>query len=105
MRADEAEPGSRSAGFTVSDTLAQHLYGRERELAVLHELTDHLAHGSGGALVLRGEAGIGKSSLVAATAMGAKDRGLPVLSAGGVQAQTPPPFPGLPHLSPDNPKL
>ncbi len=73
MRADAAEPGSGSAGFTVSDTLAQRLYGRERELAVLNELTDHLAHGSGGALVLRGEAGIGKSSLVAATAMGAKD--------------------------------
>ena len=44
------------------------LYGRERELDVLANLVRGLTEGAGGALVVRGEAGIGKSSLLAAAA-------------------------------------
>jgi DNA-binding CsgD family transcriptional regulator len=74
------------------------LFGRERELAVLAELTGHLAGGSGGALVVRGEAGIGKSALLAAATAQAAGRGMRVLSATGVQSEAQIPFAALHRL-------
>jgi hypothetical protein len=52
------------------------LHGRERELAVLHDLAHRLAGSTGGALVVRGEAGIGKSSLLAAIIEQVQERGV-----------------------------
>jgi DNA-binding CsgD family transcriptional regulator len=74
------------------------LYGRERELDGLASLVRGLAEGSGGALVVRGEAGIGKSSLLAAAAGLAGQAGAQVLTATGVQAETRLPFAGLHQL-------
>jgi ABC-type transport system involved in cytochrome c biogenesis ATPase subunit len=42
----------------------QPLVGRDREIRVLDDVLDHINE-RGGALVVRGEAGIGKSSLLA----------------------------------------
>jgi AAA ATPase domain len=54
---------------------------------VLNRLAARLDDGAGGALVVRGEAGIGKSALLAAIAAQARDRGTQVLSAVGVQSE------------------
>ncbi|MEZ0075551.1 AAA family ATPase [Planotetraspora sp. GP83] len=82
-----------SAGLT--------LYGRERETRLLDRLLDRSldgVHGRGGALVLRGDAGIGKSSLLAAVREGAPERGFEILSTTGVQAEAHLPFAGLHQL-------
>jgi DNA-binding CsgD family transcriptional regulator len=74
------------------------LYGREHELDVLATLVRRLAEGAGGALVVRGEAGIGKSSLLTVAAGLAGRAGAQVLTATGVQAETRLPFAGLHQL-------
>jgi DNA-binding CsgD family transcriptional regulator len=74
------------------------LYGREREVDVLASLVRGLAEGAGGALVVRGEAGIGKSSLLAVAAGLAGQAGAQVLTATGIQAETRLPFAGLHQL-------
>lgn len=61
-------------------------------------LVGGLAEGAGGALVVRGEAGIGKSALLAAAARLAADSGARLLSATGVQAEARLPFAGLHQL-------
>ncbi len=78
------------------------LFGRDQELGVLDDLVDR-AHEGGGALVLRGEAGIGRSSRLAAAShhgatrllgsaalvLGAFDlaAGFPAAAAAGLRAQ------------------
>ncbi|HEX3960237.1 MAG TPA: AAA family ATPase [Trebonia sp.] len=74
------------------------LYGRERELDILANLVRGLAEGAGGALVVHGEAGIGKSSLLAVAAGLGGQAGAQVLMATGVQAETRLPFAGLHQL-------
>jgi len=74
------------------------LYGREREFEVLSALVRGLAEGAGGALVVRGEAGIGKSSLLAMAAGLAGQAGAQVLTATGIQSETRLPFAGLHQL-------
>jgi len=74
------------------------LYGREREFEVLSALVRGLAEGAGGALVVRGEAGIGKSSLLAVAAGLAGQAGAQVLTATGIQSETRLPFAGLHQL-------
>jgi DNA-binding CsgD family transcriptional regulator len=74
------------------------LYGRDRELGVVAELVGRLGRGAGGALVVRGEAGIGKSALLAAAAERAKGSGVRVLSAFGIQSEARLPFAGLHQL-------
>ena len=74
------------------------LYGRERELGVLNHLTGQLDKDTGGALVVRGEAGIGKSALLTAIAAEAQDHGRHVLSAAGVQSEAQISFSGLHQL-------
>ena len=76
-RSADEQPVAASAG----------LVGRARELAVLTEMVHRLDDGTGAALVIRGEAGIGKSSLVEAVAAEAVGRGILVLSATGVQSE------------------
>jgi predicted ATPase len=73
------------------------LFGRERELRLLTDLVDH-AHERGGALVVRGDAGIGKSALLGAARSGATDRGFRILTAAGVLGETHIPFAGLHQL-------
>ena len=74
------------------------LYGHERELRVVAGLIGGLAEGTGGVLVVRGEAGIAKSALLAAAAGLAADSGARVLSATGIQAEARLPFAGLHQL-------
>ena len=74
------------------------LYGREDELHVVADLVGSLAQGVGGALAVSGEAGIGKSALLAAAARLAADSGARVLSATGIQAEARLPFAGLHQL-------
>jgi predicted ATPase len=68
------------------------LYGRERDLGVLNDLTDRLGEGGGGALVVRGEAGIGKSALLATVSSSATGKVVLVLATTGVQSELHLPF-------------
>src|SRR5215216_3548542 len=61
------------------------LLGRVAEIELLASLFDGV-QGGGGALVLHGEPGIGKSRLLAVAAGLARERGFRVLSATGVQS-------------------
>src|SRR5438876_7903299 len=60
--------------------------GRERELAAADDFLDGLAEGAA-ALVLEGEAGIGKTTLWAATIARAEQRGFRVLSCRPAEAE------------------
>ena len=70
--------------------LSAQLLGRDLELAAVDELV-----AVGGALLIRGEAGLGKSSLLGAAAQRANQRGMRVLSATGIQGEAELPFAGL----------
>lgn len=98
MRVDETARSPRLENPEVRDTPVRRLYGREPELGVLNDLTDRLHGGAGRALVIRGEAGIGKSALLAEVAARARDHRLRVLSATGVQSEARLPFAGLHQL-------
>jgi DNA-binding CsgD family transcriptional regulator len=73
------------------------LIGREPEIAATTTLLDAVKE-QGGALLLRGEPGIGKSALLEYGATLARDRGMRVLTAAGVQSETNLPFTGLYEL-------
>src|SRR3954470_21738279 len=73
------------------------IFGYERKLAVLDELVDRLP-GRGAALLVRGEAGIGKSTLLAAASRRAEAAGIQVLHTTGVQSEAQLPFAGLHQL-------
>jgi DNA-binding CsgD family transcriptional regulator len=73
------------------------LVGREPELRTIHELVDGVGE-RGGALVVRGEPGIGKSALLAEASRYAIGEGLSVLSATAVQSEARLPFAGLHQL-------
>src|SRR3989442_14683377 len=62
------------------------LLGRDAEIELLASLLDGI-QGGGGALVLYGEPGIGKSRLLAVAAAFACERGFTVLSTTGVQSE------------------
>ena len=81
-------PGPQLAG--------QCLLGREPECAAIGRLLEDARAGTGGALVVRGEAGIGKSALLDF----ARQRAVPmaVLSATGVEAESDLAFAGLHEL-------
>src|SRR5215469_10296091 len=72
------------------------LLGREPECAAIDKLLDDARAGTGGALVIRGEAGIGKSALLDY----ARQRAAPmvILSAAGVEAEADLAFAGLHEL-------
>jgi hypothetical protein len=53
------------------------LVGRERELGVLDDLVDGVGE-CGGALVMRGDGGIGTSALLAAASTRAREHGLDI---------------------------
>ncbi|MEV6110402.1 AAA family ATPase [Streptomyces sp. NPDC051940] len=72
------------------------LTGRERETAEVERLLHHAAGGSGGALVVRGEAGIGKTALLDHAARRAE--GMRVVRGVGVEAEAELAFAGLHQL-------
>ncbi|MFG3206627.1 AAA family ATPase [Streptomyces sp. NPDC048192] len=74
------------------------LYGREAELRLLSDLISRSSAGAGGALLLRGEAGIGKTSLLRAAREAGAGQGCRALSALGVQSEASIPFAGLHQL-------
>ena len=76
---------------------AQGLIGRDQELEVLAALIDQAADG-GAAIVVIGDPGIGKSSLLRAVADHGRAAGHRVLAATGIEAEAHLPFAGLHHL-------
>ena len=110
MRPSQTARSPRPADFAAVYAPILQLYGRERDLGVLDDLLAQLGDSAGGALVVRGEAGIGKSALLAEVTARARDQAIRVLSAVGVQSETRIPFAGLhqllgpvPHLAEDLP--
>jgi len=77
--------------------VAQALAGREPELALLDERL-LAARDRGGALVVRGDAGIGKTALLQAARRSAIDQGLATLVTAGFQAEAHIAFAGLHRL-------
>jgi DNA-binding CsgD family transcriptional regulator len=73
------------------------LFGRDDELIRLYRIVEELPD-RGGAFVVRGEAGIGKSELLAAASEWARSLGVAVLSANGVESEAQLPFAGLHQL-------
>lgn len=73
------------------------LIGRDQELQVLTELVGGVRQ-RGGAVVVLGEPGIGKSSLLRAAAEAGRAASLRVLFATGIEAEAPLPFAGLHQL-------
>jgi DNA-binding CsgD family transcriptional regulator len=84
------------AGSVLQERESPRLFGRESECAAIDRLLADARAGSGGALVVRGEAGIGKSALLDY----ARRRAAPmlVLSASGVEAESDLAFAGLHEL-------
>ena len=73
------------------------LIGRDRELSKLYAFVDGIEE-RGGAVVVRGEAGIGKSALLAAAEERARDRGVTVVSTVGAPSEAQLAFAGLHQL-------
>ncbi|GAA0436097.1 LuxR family transcriptional regulator [Acrocarpospora corrugata] len=73
------------------------LVGRDQELDRLFGMVDQIAT-RGGALVVRGEAGIGKSALLAAAGERARERGAAVVTTTGTQSEARLAFGGLHQL-------
>ncbi|MGH3208470.1 MAG: ATP-binding protein, partial [Trebonia sp.] len=71
------------------------VHGRDAELAALDDLLGQARNGASGALVLRGDPGIGKTALLAQAAERAS--GFQVIRAAGVEEESGLPFAGL-HL-------
>jgi DNA-binding CsgD family transcriptional regulator len=84
------------AALAGGGTVGRVLYGRDTETAALAMRLDAARAGRGSALVVRGEAGIGKSSLVAAAAEAAGD--CTVLRCTGVESEHTWSFAGLQAL-------
>src|ERR1700726_2574038 len=73
------------------------LIGRETELALLADALEQASE-RGGALLISGAAGIGKTSLLRATSTGARNRGYKVLAVTGVESEADLPYAGLHQL-------
>src|SRR5262249_35886809 len=83
-------------GATVRDESAP-LLGLDQEQSFLRSLLEEVGvHGQ--ALVLRGDPGVGKSRLLSDAARTARERGMSVLTATGVQSEARLPFAGLHQL-------
>jgi DNA-binding CsgD family transcriptional regulator/tetratricopeptide (TPR) repeat protein len=81
-----------------ADKQAVGLIGRDREVQALTERIDAASGPGGGALLLRGAAGIGKSSLLQAARAHAAAKGFQILTTTGVQSESRLPFAGLHQL-------
>jgi DNA-binding CsgD family transcriptional regulator len=85
----------------VSYPPAQALHGRAVELEAMERLLAAARNGRSGALVVRGEAGIGKSALLAHTATAATAAGMRVRFQTGVETEAELPFAALHTLLED----
>src|SRR6266702_1255022 len=74
------------------------LRGRTVQQATIDALLDQVRAGASGALVLRGEPGIGKTALLDYAASRASDQ-MPVLRAAGIESEAELPFAGLHQLT------
>ncbi len=97
-----AETGRMGVGAAGADPTAGGrprplLVGRDQELERLFGMIDQIAAG-GGALVIRGEAGIGKSALLAAVQQRARERGTTVVTTTGTPSEGRMAFGGLHQL-------
>jgi DNA-binding NarL/FixJ family response regulator len=92
-----AEEAEIDLASTRADSGVTELLGREDELAQLHDLIDGIGQ-RGGALVVRGDAGIGKSALLEAAARRAREREVTVVSATGMLSEARFAFAGLHQL-------
>ena len=97
MRGSANVVASQSAELGFGEVPAPVLYGREAELGVLLGLMKGVRD-RGGASLVRGEPGIGKSALLAAATAQARDHGMQVLSAVGIESEARLPFGGLHQL-------
>src|SRR6202011_4128511 len=77
--------------------LSSELIGRKVEIERVEAVLDHLQAG-GGALVIRGEAGIGKSALLARVRTRASELGVRALATVGVESEAEYAFAGLHQL-------
>src|SRR3954453_8400569 len=68
-------------GMAIVGTTAQSLFGREREVAALEAFVAQAA-ADGGAVLVTGEAGVGKTAVVDVVAAGARQRGVRGRAAG-----------------------
>ncbi|MET8766800.1 BREX system ATP-binding domain-containing protein [Streptomyces sp. NPDC004658] len=71
------------------------LVGRDGEVTRLRKMLDATVEGAGGALVIRGEAGVGKTALLDLVRREADARGLLVLGARGSESESEAAFAGL----------
>jgi DNA-binding CsgD family transcriptional regulator len=78
----------------MSATMPTELFGRETEMAALVSMLD-LVGERGGATVIRGEAGIGKSFLLNATKQHADARGMQTIATAGLESEARLPLAGL----------
>src|ERR1035437_9194841 len=93
--------GSSAAAAPVSgpdETAVPGMLGRQREVAVVTALLDRAAAGSGAALLLHGEPGIGKTTLLAEAQRPAARGEMRTRTCGGVRAEARVPFAGLHQL-------
>jgi predicted ATPase/DNA-binding CsgD family transcriptional regulator len=77
LSADDSPAGSRGVADRRSGD-APRLFGREGEQARLRQMLDAAAGGSGGLVLIGGEAGIGKTALATSIEYEARSRGMPV---------------------------
>jgi DNA-binding CsgD family transcriptional regulator len=82
----------------MSDVLTPAIIGRANELDLLRDLLNRVHDGQGGALVVRGEPGIGKSTVVAALGELGRAAEFLVISATGIEAEAQFPYAGLDQL-------
>jgi len=87
----------RVLGMSIAASSPGPLLGRDAEIGLLVSLLDGIGT-AGGALVLHGEPGIGKSRLLSIAAELARERGFTVLSTTGVQSEAHLAFAGLHQL-------
>jgi AAA ATPase domain len=73
------------------------LFGRQREVALISDVFEHIG-ARGRSLLIRGEAGIGKSALLGEARRQAEKLRIPRLSTSGVPFETQMPFAGLHRL-------
>src|SRR4051795_6711553 len=91
-------PPGRTPGRSGSTTRHRLLLGRQRELAHIDALLDRAGDGASAALLLHGEAGIGKSALLGHGCDRARELGFEVLRTRGFESETDIPFAGLLEL-------